>query len=492
MTNQLKESDTGRLESILNDFIEAGETEKAAVLAGLLDDPECADPARWCLLGRQAVQAGDMNLAKVRFQKSLQLGSQNPELFFDLSSILFLLDEDAEAATWAVKTIEALPHIPEGYYHLAQIHDSNGRIDEAVLVFQKMLDSEVIADPDKNEAHIRLGAILLKAHRYEEAIPHLQKALLLGENEAAIWKDLGHCKSRMGELEGALVAFRNAVERNPSPANLYELGDCLLSLERNEEAIAVLENAAGQNPRFVMANYDLSLAYIRENRYEEGAAAARRALADDPEMKLQLSNPSLGATTNLAVCLLNQNLLEEAVACSDRNIKMISRSYFNKGLALFRLHRPEDAAACFKKFLENCPDDTEALNLLGQSLDNAGHHAEAVANLKKAIKLDPKYALGYYDLGVILVRKKDKRAEAMRCYKKALSLQLDDHSAAWALYTIGCLHALANHQEEALNFLEQAFEKGLRDRAHIDADKDLNSLRRDPRFQEMMGRYFAA
>jgi hypothetical protein len=35
-------------------------------------------------------------------------------------------------------------------------------------------------------------------------------------------------------------------------------------------------------------------------------------------------------------------------------------------------------------------------------------------------------------------------------------------------------------------------EKGLRERDHIDADKDLDRLRRDPRFTEMMWKYFAA
>jgi tetratricopeptide (TPR) repeat protein len=491
MTNKVKDSDADRLESILGHFIDAGEVEKAAVIAGLLDDPDCTDPERWLLLGRQAMQAGNLRLAETHFEKSLQLGGQNPALFFGISNVLFLLGEDAQAVTWAIKTIDAVPNFLKGYFHLARIHASNGRIAKTILVLQNVLDSEVFTEQDKNEAHKRLGVILMKAYQYEEAIPHLQKALLLGEDEASIWKDLGHCESRMGDLEGALEAFRNAVERNPSPSNLYELGDCLIGLGRNEEAIAVLEKAATQDPDHVMVNYDLSLAYFNEERYEEGAAAARRALADDPEMKLQLSNPALGATANLGVCLLNLNLLEESLACFDRNIKMIASSYFNKGLALFRMRRPEDAVACFKKVLEINPDDTAALNLLGQSLGNAGQYVQAVVSLKKAIKLDPKYAVGYYDLGIILGKKKDKRAEAMRCFKKALSLQPDAHIAAWVLYSIAGLHAVAGRREEAFRFLEQALERGLRERDHIDADKDLDRLRRDPRFTELMRKYFA-
>ena len=37
--------------------------------------------------------------------------------------------------------------------------------------------------------------------------------------------------------------------------------------------------------------------------------------------------------------------------------------------------------------------------------------------------------------------------------------------------------------------IEQALEKGMRDFEHIEKDADLNSLRQDGRFVELMGRY---
>jgi tetratricopeptide (TPR) repeat protein len=143
-----------------------------------------------------------------------------------------------------------------------------------------------------------------------------------------------------------------------------------------------------------MANYDLGRAYYEENRYEEGVAVSKRALSDDPEMKYQRSNPGLGATTNLGLCLMESGRGEEALTCFDKNIGLIVSSFFNKGLTLYQMDRPKEAAVWFRRVLEIKPNDTSALNLLGQALDADGKFSEAVSCLKKAITIDPEYALG--------------------------------------------------------------------------------------------------
>lgn len=162
-----------------------------------------------------------------------------------------------------------------------------------------------------------------------------------------------------------------------------------------------------------------------------------------------------------------------------------------RGLALFRENKPEEAVACFREALKADPENTEILNLLGQSYGETGEQAKAVDCLNKALKIDPGYALGYYDLGTIFA-KKGKRGEAMVCLEKYLELQPseDGHMAAWALYSIACLHALEGRKEEALSFLEKALAEGLREKNHIDNDADLDQLRGDPRFTRLMSEYF--
>jgi superkiller protein 3 len=487
---QIKESDANLLASVLRDLINEGKAEQAAVIARLLEDPECADPERWLLLGLQAAQADDLDSAETRFKKALELGGLNPQLYYELSIVLALKGEDPQAVVWAEKTVEAAPNVAIGYFHLARLHAAKDRIDEASGVLQKVMDSGDFSETTKNEARKKLGILFMNAQRYMEAVPYLQEPALTEEKDADLWMNLAHCYSRAGKPESALEAFRKAVAIDPSPDNLYGLGDGLLALDRNKDAIAILEKAVRLQPDHVFANYDLGLAYYEENRYEEGVAVSERALRDDPEMKYQRTNPGLGATANLGLCLMESGRREEALKCFDQNIGLILPSFFNKGLTLYQLDRPKEAAVWFRRLLEITPNDTSALNLLGQALDADGKFSEAVSCLKKAIKIDPKYALGYYDLGVILSRKKDGREEAMRCFKKAISLPLREPFPALAIYSIACLHALADRKKEAFDSLDQALDKGYRDRKHIDEDKDLDRIRSDARFTEMMKKYF--
>jgi len=64
--------------------------------------------------------------------------------------------------------------------------------------------------------------------------------------------------------------------------------------------------------------------------------------------------------------------------------------------------------------------------------------------------------------------------------------------SAYAIYSIACLHALAGRKKEAFDSLEQALERGYPNRKYIDEDKDLDCIRRDARFTEMMKKYFGS
>jgi tetratricopeptide (TPR) repeat protein len=252
-------------------------------------------------------------------------------------------------------------------------------------------------------------------------------------------------------------------------------------------AVPVLLRAVERRPDFPLAQYDLGLAFIMLRKYEEGAAASRAALEDDPQMKLQQSNLGVGATSNLGMCLTNLGRFEEAVECLERGLRVVAPTYFNLGLALYRLRRYEDALSNFRKAVDIEPGDAEYLDMLGNTLSALGRTAEAKAALEQAIEANPRYALAHHDLGVLLAsRTAGDPDHALRCFETAIAL---DPSLFWAYYSAGCIHARAGRSVPALKFIEQALEKGLRDLEHIRKDPDLDSLRQDGRFQELLRRY---
>lgn len=83
-------------------------------------------------------------------------------------------------------------------------------------------------------------------------------------------------------------------------------------------------------------------------------------------------------------------------------------------------------------------------------------------------------------------------AEAKRNFEKYLLTHPteDDLILAWALYSIACIYALEGRTKEAISFLGQSLEKGLRDLKHIRADKDLDLVRSDPKFVKLIEKYF--
>ena len=243
----------------------------------------------------------------------------------------------------------------------------------------------------------------------------------------------------------------------------------------------MLLQAVARRPDYPLALYHLGLAFFKLGQHEEGSAASRAALRNDPQMKLQQSNLGLGATNNLGLCLMNLGKLREAVECFERSLQLFAPTYFNLGLALFRSHRYEEALANFRRAIDINPHDAEYFDLLGNAHSELGQKSEARAALERSIEVDPGYALAHYDLGTVLASEDPDRA--LKCFETAIGLK---PSLCWAYYAAGCIHARAGRTGPALQCIEQALEKGMNDFEHIRKDPDLDQLRLDDDFRELL------
>ena len=74
--------------------------------------------------------------------------------------------------------------------------------------------------------------------------------------------------------------------------------------------------------------------------------------------------------------------------------------------------------------------------------------------------------------------------DAMKTLSVAVEIR-DDSAFAW--YNLACAAARSGSKKRALEALEKAINLGFHDAAHISSDEDLESLRKDPRYLELMG-----
>ncbi len=109
---------------------------------------------------------------------------------------------------------------------------------------------------------------------------------------------------------------------------------------------------------------------------------------------------------------------------------------------------------------------------------------EAAVAWQRVVEANPVNARFWNLFGDAAYGNKDYR-RAIQAYEKALELGAGFPSNA--AYNVACCYALLGEKEQALKWLQKAFDMGFRNLAHSQTDSDLQSLHDDPRFKKIVG-----
>jgi predicted Zn-dependent protease len=106
--------------------------------------------------------------------------------------------------------------------------------------------------------------------------------------------------------------------------------------------------------------------------------------------------------------------------------------HFALGYVLWTQNQIEEAASEFKAELANTPDHPQALSYLADVDIKLSDTVDAQPLLEKAIRLDPKIALGHLDLGIVYAEL-GRRTEALREMKIAEEQNPSDQKVHWRM-----------------------------------------------------------
>jgi tetratricopeptide (TPR) repeat protein len=202
---------------------------------------------------------------------------------------------------------------------------------------------------------------------------------------------LGEPNSKDVTLNFANAAAAPAVQviQTADPAAIaYNEGAAFFNAGKDSEAIAKFEAAAAAKPEMVSAYAGAARAYYRMKNYPKAIEAANKVIAVDSD------------DVGMSAILVD--------------------SYTQTG--------NKEKAAQFKSKVPVNP--TSNFNEAAKAI-NAGKDAEAEPLLKEAVAADPKFAMAYYELGMIYVRS-GKSADARTNLQQYLALEPNGKDAATA------------------------------------------------------------
>ena len=112
------------------------------------------------------------------------------------------------------------------------------------------------------QAFYRTGLDSLWLGNYDGALGYFENAVNKNPNRADAWIQVGYCKAKQGRVADAIKAYQQALQLQPDSAEAYnKLGDAQFYAGRINEAIESYKEAARLMPKSPDAYYNLALAY---------------------------------------------------------------------------------------------------------------------------------------------------------------------------------------------------------------------------------------
>jgi tetratricopeptide (TPR) repeat protein len=249
-------------------------------------------------------------------------------------------------------------------------------------------------------------------------------------------------------LQGAAAALHQAILYNPDYYEAHlQLANLEVRLGEKNEAVKEFQELVRLKPTDVPARLALGSALRSSNRNQEAIATFKAASA--------LPHTGSEPETQMAFTYIEADDLENAINEFEKLIKIEPNSVANMlglSIAQFRHGDTEKAKQSLTKVLELNPREATAISLLGDLEIAAGNKEAGIADYRKAINADNRFAQPYIALGNLYLKENDF-VESETVFKQAF----ENCPANFAI-TFGLAQAEENlsQKDKAITLYERA------------------------------------
>ncbi|MHC5110795.1 MAG: tetratricopeptide repeat protein [Planctomycetota bacterium] len=410
------------LSGVAPDLVAEFDKRRSAVLANS-DSVEA-----WGALGVLCDSHGLRESAVHCYQEANRL---QPRVFAWAYHLAVLRDELGANEEESLKAFQDLQSLradyPPAWIRLAQIYERTGNFASAREAYREAL----LVDPNALAAHRGLGQLLLAEGDVEGAADQLQQAQILDPADRGTLSALAQVLFRLGQEkranEVAAAAFGASEKRmadplrdgvlslSVNPTRLYAEAKLFFDRGQYRKAIDKLRKVQRWLPDDPYAPFLEAYSWLRLGKRDEAESAFKKALSmrDGLKNSRQAHRSFTSSLWDFRVELLNtvsQSATEDVV---------------DRILASF-----ETAADAEPEFLTE-----RAYTAWASTLCRRGQIDRCLALFHEAIRINPRYADGYYNIGATY-ESLGQPGKALPYYRQAVALE-PNHAATRRLEILG-------------------------------------------------------
>ena len=330
-------------------------------------------------------------------------------------------------------------------YALAYLNWAKGESEKSIDLLNQGLDIAQSLSLPAMQSRFLVGMSIVyqDLKQINEAIYSCGKASALDPGDSKPWSNLGSIYRDLGKTREAIKACTKAIELNPKYAKPWNnLGNVYLDLGRLEEAISGYRKAIELDPRDARPWIDLGCVYREQGRIKDAINAFKKAI----------------------------NLNPRDMA-----------PWYNLGGVYSDLNQNKEAVRSFRKVTRLVPKNAGSWKNLGRIYQIMDRIPDAIIAYKKAIRLVPEDASCYSALAACY-RKTNRQKKVEEQIKLALPLiEREDE------YNRACFEAIRGNVDKAVELLRIAVKKNQVTLGSTRWDPNLEFIRYDPRFMDLVG-----
>jgi Tfp pilus assembly protein PilF len=362
-----------------------------ALLAGCSRDPNVRKQ-KYLESGNRYFQKQDYRAAAIQFENAIQVDPKYAAAHYQLAQSFLHLADWRGGYLELTRTIDLAPENLKAQTDLGNLLLGARQFDQA----QQRADLVLQKDPNNVDAHILRATALAKLQETDASLKEMQAAIELNPERAPSYLDMAFLQISAKQATAAEESFKKAVSLEPkSVLARLALGTFYSQQKRWPDAETQFRQAVEIEPKNIgprIALCNLFLAQKETSQAEEVAKETKDALKDSPngyrllgDLYYQLGD--LPKAVDEYASLYKQHP-------KDLRVK---KNYIDLLVLQGRL---EEAATLNDQILKANPKDQGSVIVRDQILIKRGHAAEALDQLRTAIKNEPDNALAHYYLGL--------------------------------------------------------------------------------------------